>query len=56
MEKECLAIVCAILQLRPYLEGKSFVIRTDHNSLRWVLNLADAQGRLAPMEIEIIGV
>jgi hypothetical protein len=46
-EKECLAIVWEILQLRPYLECKRFVIRTDHNSLRWVLNLADAQGWLA---------
>jgi RNase H-like domain found in reverse transcriptase len=46
-EKGCLAIVWAVLQLRPYLEGKHFVIRTDYNSLRWVLNLADAQGRLA---------
>jgi RNase H-like domain found in reverse transcriptase len=46
-EKECLAIVWAILQLRPYLDGKRFFIRTDHNSLRWVLNLAAAQGRLA---------
>jgi RNase H-like domain found in reverse transcriptase len=42
-----LAIVWAVLQLRPCFEGKHFVIRTDHNSLRWVLNLADAQVRLA---------
>jgi hypothetical protein len=46
-EKEYLDIVWAILHLRPYLEGKRFVVRTDHHSLRFVLNLADAQGRLA---------
>jgi RNase H-like domain found in reverse transcriptase len=46
-EKECLAIVWAVLHLRPYLEGKRFVIKTDHHSLRWVLNFTDAQGRLA---------
>jgi RNase H-like domain found in reverse transcriptase len=46
-EKECLAIVWAVLQLRPYLEGKHFFIRTDHHSLLWVLNLADAQRRLS---------
>jgi RNase H-like domain found in reverse transcriptase len=45
-EKEFLEIVWAVLHLRPYLEGKRFVIRTYHHSLRWVLNLADAQGRL----------
>jgi hypothetical protein len=39
--------VWAILHLRPYLEGQRFIIRTYHHSLRWVLNLSDAQGRLA---------
>jgi RNase H-like domain found in reverse transcriptase/Reverse transcriptase (RNA-dependent DNA polymerase) len=53
-EKECLAILWAILQLRPYLDGKRFVIRTDHNSLRWVLNLADAQGRLARWRLQLL--
>jgi hypothetical protein len=37
----------AILHLHPYLEEQMFVIRTEHHSLRWVLNLSDAQGRFA---------
>jgi RNase H-like domain found in reverse transcriptase len=53
-EKECLAIVWAVLKLRPYLEGKHFVIRTDHNSLRWVLDSADAQGRLSRWRLPLL--
>jgi transposase InsO family protein len=52
-EKECLAIVWSVLHLRPYLEGKRFLIRTDHHSLRWILNLSDAQGRLARWRLRL---
>jgi RNase H-like domain found in reverse transcriptase len=45
-EKECFAIVWAINNLRPYLEGVEFTVRTDHQALRWVMNISDAQGRL----------
>jgi RNase H-like domain found in reverse transcriptase len=53
-EKECLAIVWATLHLRPYLEGQNFIIRTDHHSQRWVLNLSDGQGRLARWRLRLL--
>ena len=45
-EKECLAVVWIILKLQPYIYGSAFNLRTDHEALRWVLNLADRPGRL----------
>jgi hypothetical protein len=53
-EKECLSIFWAILQVRPYLEGQKFLIRTDHHSLRRVLNLSDAKDRLARWRLRLL--
>ena len=46
-EKECIVIVWAVQTLRPYLERERFTVNTDHHSLRWLMNLADASGRLS---------
>ena len=45
-EKECLTVFWAVLLLRPYLEDTEFTIRTDHDSLKWLMRLSDASGRL----------
>ena len=33
---EMLALVWAACHFRPYLSGRRFTLRTDHNSLRWL--------------------
>ena len=52
-ERECLAVVWAVLLLRAYLEGRKFTVRTDHNSLRWILNMTSAEGRLARWRLRL---
>ena len=45
-ERECYSVVCAVTTLRPYIEGQKSVVRTDHDSLRWLLTLKDPSARL----------
>ena len=55
-EKECLAVVWAVLLLRPYLEGVQFTVRTDHHSLRWVLagTRTESHGRLERWRLRLL--
>ena len=45
--REMLALVWATRYFRPYLYGKSFTVRTDHNSLRWLHNFKEPEGQVA---------
>ena len=45
--RELLAAVTFIHQFRHYLLGKKFLLRTDHNSLRWLFSFKDPQGQMA---------
>lgn len=45
--KELLAIVTFTRQYRHYLLGRPFIVRTDHNSLTWLLNFKNVEGQLA---------
>lgn len=40
----CLAVRWAVLLLRPYLEECRFTVCTDHDALKWNLNLTDSTG------------
>ena len=46
-EREALALVEGIKKFQPYLHDRKFVVYTDHGSLRWLMNVKDATGRLA---------
>lgn len=35
------------------MEGARFTIRTDHDALRWILNMADATGKLARWRLRL---
>ena len=45
--QELLAIVYFVKQLRPYLLGHQFVIRTDHSALRWLRSTPEPIGQQA---------
>ena len=47
IRRELLAVVKGITHFRPYLYGRRFTLRTDHASLRWLLNFRDPEGQWA---------
>lgn len=52
-ELECLAAVQSVKFFRPYVEGHSFKIITDHASLQWLMQQRDLTGRLARWAIKL---
>ena len=45
--RELLAVVKAIKHFHAYLYGRTFLIRTDHSALRWLLNFRHPEGQIA---------
>ena len=45
--RELLAVVVFVKHFKHYLSGKKFVLRTDHGSLRWLMNFKNPEGQMA---------
>lgn len=52
-EQECLGIVWAVKQFRPYVYGRNFIIRTDHRPLQWLFNVKDPGSRLIRWRLKL---
>jgi hypothetical protein len=53
VEKECLAIVWALKNFHQYLFGVQFTIETDHQPLRWLQQMRNANNRLTRWALAI---
>ena len=54
-EKECLAVLYALNQFRPYLLGPKFILVADHEPLNWMHNCKDPRQRLMRWMFKFMG-
>ncbi|GFX55586.1 retrovirus-related Pol polyprotein from transposon 17.6 [Trichonephila clavipes] len=53
-EREALAVVWALKKFRGYIEETEITVASDHQPLKWLLNLKSPTGRLARWALEIL--
>ena len=46
-ERESLAVVDGVRHFQTYLYGRQLTVLTDHNAVRWLMNIKEPTGRLA---------
>ena len=51
--REALAILHCLKRFRPYVYGRKFVVRTDHDALKHIVNLPDPHGKLSRWQVEL---
>lgn len=52
-ERECLAVLMGIEKFRPFIDGVSVRVITDHASLKWLQNLKEPHGKLARWAVRL---
>ena len=52
-KKECLAVLYAVNQFRPYIYGRKFTLISDHESLRWINSAKDPGRRLIRWRLKL---
>ncbi|GFY24429.1 retrovirus-related Pol polyprotein from transposon 297 [Trichonephila clavipes] len=52
-EREALAVVWALNKFRGYIEGAEITVASDHQPLKWLMNLTSPTGRLARWALQI---
>ncbi|XP_076285579.1 uncharacterized protein LOC143211634 [Lasioglossum baleicum] len=53
-EKECLAMVYAVIYFRPYVYGTKFTLVTDHRPLVWLHSVKDPTSRLMKWKLRLL--
>ena len=46
-ELELLAAIATLEHFQFYVDGQKVTLQTDHNNLRWIMNIKNPQGKLA---------
>lgn len=53
IEKELLAVHFAVTQLRPYIYGRHFTVKSDHKPLAYLYNLKNPSSKLSRLRLEL---